>query len=420
MAKADTPNIHQRLAAAMGELTYVHRGAKTQSGPRYSYATHDQVTAAVRPVLLKHGIVYYPNEMAEEYESILDRHDNPQQFVRLKLTMVFVNIDDPKDIIKVQSLGHGIDPSDKAPGKAMSYAVKYALLKALGLETGDDPERDHIERGGVDRKGTATGEDLYPRSAPDTQAAVDRTQSQCIGVGDIISVDSCKDLSAFAQKLLFFRMDKKGADLSKISLGAYEQAVRRLTELSDEQVEKLRKDDPSTPNNLTRLCRLDTKLYTPWLKLVLDRLHEGLDDRERQWVQAGNFRAMPPDWDAKKSAEHHAAVDAAEAALDAGGEYGDIPIDPPQESMNVGTQPTPNMANGVFPECKLAKPEGFDLEQEVAIAGTTRTWADWVRHEPSMLQNLVVTAKRGAGTNTEFWTDISRCALMALRLGNAT
>jgi hypothetical protein len=37
---------------------------------------------------------------------------------------------------------YGIDDSDKGPGKAISYAVKYALLKALGLETGDDPDED--------------------------------------------------------------------------------------------------------------------------------------------------------------------------------------------------------------------------------------------------------------------------------------
>jgi len=47
--------------------------------------------------------------------------------------------------LDVPTFGYGIDPQDKGPGKAMSYGVKYGLLKALGLETGDDPERDSIE-----------------------------------------------------------------------------------------------------------------------------------------------------------------------------------------------------------------------------------------------------------------------------------
>jgi hypothetical protein len=37
-------------------------------------------------------------------------------------------------------MGYGVDPQDKGPGKAISYGVKYALLKVLGLETGDDPD----------------------------------------------------------------------------------------------------------------------------------------------------------------------------------------------------------------------------------------------------------------------------------------
>ena len=46
------------------------------------------------------------------------------------------------DLIDVETFGFGIDDQDKGPGKAMSYAVKYALLKTLGLETGDDPDMD--------------------------------------------------------------------------------------------------------------------------------------------------------------------------------------------------------------------------------------------------------------------------------------
>ena len=52
----------------------------------------------------------------------------------------FVNIDNPDDAFEIPSLGYGVGNDDKGPGKAVSYAVKYALLKALGLETGDDAD----------------------------------------------------------------------------------------------------------------------------------------------------------------------------------------------------------------------------------------------------------------------------------------
>ena len=60
------------------------------------------------------------------------------------MTIRFANIDAPSDFIDVPTFGYGVDQQDKGPGKAMSYAVKYALLKALGLETGDDADNESI------------------------------------------------------------------------------------------------------------------------------------------------------------------------------------------------------------------------------------------------------------------------------------
>jgi hypothetical protein len=124
-------NVHQRLAEAMGEVSYIQNEKKP--GMQYRVVSHDKVTAKVRPALLKAGIVYYPI-----------RCDYAQNGNRTEcgVTVRFVNIDEPSDFFDVPSLGFGVDASDKGPGKAMSYAVKYALLKALGLETGEDPDED--------------------------------------------------------------------------------------------------------------------------------------------------------------------------------------------------------------------------------------------------------------------------------------
>jgi len=124
-------NIHQRLAAAMKEITYIQKDKK--SGMKYSIVSHDKVTAKVRPSLLEHGIVYYP---------VCLEHTTNGNRVEVTMSIKFVNIDDSNDYFVVPSLGFGIDNQDKGPGKAISYAVKYALLKALGLETGDDPDQD--------------------------------------------------------------------------------------------------------------------------------------------------------------------------------------------------------------------------------------------------------------------------------------
>jgi len=51
-----------------------------------------------------------------------------------------VNIDNPNDRVTISIESHANDNGDKAPGKALSYAVKSALLKVFSLETGENDE----------------------------------------------------------------------------------------------------------------------------------------------------------------------------------------------------------------------------------------------------------------------------------------
>jgi len=126
---APKPNLLQRLNAVMKAVDYVQKEKK--AGMKYSIVSHDAVTAKVRPVLAEHGVVYYPHDLQ------VSQNGNRTE---AKFKVRFANIDDRNDFIDVDTFGYGIDEQDKGPGKAMSYGVKYALLKALGMETGDDPD----------------------------------------------------------------------------------------------------------------------------------------------------------------------------------------------------------------------------------------------------------------------------------------
>jgi len=121
----------QRLAAVQGEVDYIQKEKK--AGMRYSIVSHDAVTAKVRPLMVKHGVLYYPVFL--KTEQVGNR-------TQAMMIMRFVSVDDAQDYIEVHTAGYGIDDQDKGPGKAISYAVKYALLKTLGLESGDDPDED--------------------------------------------------------------------------------------------------------------------------------------------------------------------------------------------------------------------------------------------------------------------------------------
>jgi hypothetical protein len=51
-----------------------------------------------------------------------------------------INADQPEETIIIRIEAHAMDNADKAPGKALSYAKKYALLKLFEIETGEDEE----------------------------------------------------------------------------------------------------------------------------------------------------------------------------------------------------------------------------------------------------------------------------------------
>lgn len=128
-------NIYQRLHEVMKAVSYVQKGDKQVNG-QYRFVGHDAVTGKVRPALIENGVLSVPQNM---------RHSKEGNLTIVEMDIRFVNIDKPDDFLDVPSLGYGIDSQDKGVGKAISYAVKYALLKALSLETGDDPEKDNID-----------------------------------------------------------------------------------------------------------------------------------------------------------------------------------------------------------------------------------------------------------------------------------
>lgn len=129
-------NLLQRINAVRKAMPYIQKNARVDN--KYSAVTHDAVTAMVRPLLIEHGIVSWPTlvnsvSCPREEGSKQFRHEATYDFV-------FANIDEPTDCLTIRIIGHAMDNADKAPGKALSYAKKYAILKLFEIETGEDDE----------------------------------------------------------------------------------------------------------------------------------------------------------------------------------------------------------------------------------------------------------------------------------------
>ena len=63
---------------------------------------------------------------------------------RVVMAYTFADVDSGEEII-AKVAGQGLDPGDKAPYKAMTGALKYALLQSFLLATGDDPEDERAD-----------------------------------------------------------------------------------------------------------------------------------------------------------------------------------------------------------------------------------------------------------------------------------
>lgn len=132
-------NLYQRINEIRKSISYLQKDKSVSTGNgNYRAITHDAVTGMVREHMVTHGVVCYP-VLVESTSN--PKEDGAKQF-RYEATydFHFVNVDDPKDELIVRIQSHAMDNADKACGKALSYAKKYAILKLFEIETGEDDE----------------------------------------------------------------------------------------------------------------------------------------------------------------------------------------------------------------------------------------------------------------------------------------
>ena len=155
-------NIYQRMSAITAELQTVAKNlnVETGKGKGYKAVSERDVIDAVKPLEAKYGVYSYPasrrvlESAALESESEWNGKITKKTtfFERIETVYRFVNTDDPADFIETTTFAEGIDSQDKGSGKAMTYADKYALMKAYKISTGDDPDQTASEDVNYTRK----------------------------------------------------------------------------------------------------------------------------------------------------------------------------------------------------------------------------------------------------------------------------
>lgn len=166
----ETMNIYKKLSAIAIEITNVNKNLSVGVGKSSYKATGEaDVLAAVRPTEAKYHVYSYPVNRKVIESSIIETVNSygeakKQIFERIETTYRFVNMDKPEEFVDIMSYGDGLDTGDKSVGKAMTYADKYALLKAYKIITGEDPDQapspDQIKKTPAKPKQTGVSDEV--------------------------------------------------------------------------------------------------------------------------------------------------------------------------------------------------------------------------------------------------------------------
>lgn len=145
-------NIYEKMSAIANEIGTVAKNLEidTGKGKGYKAVSEADVLRTIKPIEHKHRVFSYPcmrnviesGEFVTSFEVKGEKKERKQLFLRIETVYRFVDMDDPNQFIEVTTYGDGLDSGDKATGKAMTYADKYALLKAYKIVTGDDPDQE--------------------------------------------------------------------------------------------------------------------------------------------------------------------------------------------------------------------------------------------------------------------------------------
>jgi hypothetical protein len=141
----ETDKIAAAIAKATGEIGYIQKTGKNKN-LRYTYASDEDLTRAIAPVLAANGLALVP-----VVESIARDMDG----TRVTVTVRWIVAHESGQRLECVTASEGTDRQDKAVAKALTGARKYLLRLLFSVATGDDAERDDTPTPAPTRKAPA-------------------------------------------------------------------------------------------------------------------------------------------------------------------------------------------------------------------------------------------------------------------------
>ena len=162
------PTIYQLIPKVMAEIGAVSKDRKNEQ-QKYSFRGIEDFYKAAHPALIAHGVFCVPEVTEHAVETFTKTNDfgksTTWRHVTIKVRHRFYG--PAGDYVDVVTMGEGLDNSDKATNKAMSGAMKYALIELFSVPTEDVDDADRTTpEAGTKRKTVATTTEAIPIQRP--------------------------------------------------------------------------------------------------------------------------------------------------------------------------------------------------------------------------------------------------------------
>jgi len=199
-------NLREKFAEVRRRLGYIRKRGHNERH-NYSYVMAADLAGSVGDILAELGVVVIPQLQSISTET--PRSSN-ERIARIVMNYRFVDTRSGEELT-VRVAGEGADTGDKAPYKAMTGALKYALLQSFLLTSGDDPED---ERG--DMRGSPSPEHpITPEQVRKLEALIEETGTELERVLAYYKVSALSEMTENAYRRALEVLNRKLARQSQ-------------------------------------------------------------------------------------------------------------------------------------------------------------------------------------------------------------
>ncbi len=141
MTTTSIPAVYAAISACTADLLSGISKDRRNSGQGFNFRGIDQFMNAVAPVIARNGLVVLPRVISKRQDERQTAKGGAIFYTHLSVEFDFVAVADGSKAV-VATEGEAMDSADKSTNKAMSAALKYALMQAFMIPTEDMQDAD--------------------------------------------------------------------------------------------------------------------------------------------------------------------------------------------------------------------------------------------------------------------------------------